>query len=235
MAAVGPHSDGLGAGVSAELPDERSAVPFAGVYAVTMAMGGDTVHLFIGIPAQAEFRPLAARVRAKGEQTLPAPFAGLVMGVFVGTDSAALLPASGTDRPASGYMIAVPEGAPGGAGTRWWVTILAGTDTTGGSGASRLSLALLRLYQRRERLELTCLTDPNLANESARRRHEPALCDPAARLPLHRDDSPGDGVLVLGADGRARLEQHTETEGGELTMWGSRVTRFAARGFSRAQ
>ncbi len=209
-------------------------VPFAGIYAVTLALGPDTASLYIRIPAQAEFRLLATPARARRKDPA-APVGAMVIPVFIGTDSTALPMAASNESPTDGYMLAAPEGTSSASGTRWWVTVLAGADTTEATGASRLSRALLRLRQQREDLELSCLTDPKTENEAARKLDEPVPCDEASRLPVHRDEDLGDGVLFLGNDGRARLEQRTDTGGGELTMWGSRVNQVVARVDSRKQ
>ena len=198
-----------------------------------MALGRDTANLFIRVPTQAKFQVLAALETAKGKH--PAPVAALVIPIFVGTDSAGLPDASDGEPVTGGYMFAAPESAAGATGTRWWVTVLAGVDTTEATGVSRLSRALLRLQQQRDQWQLRCLTDPKVENDAAKKRDEPLPCDVASRLPVHRDEEWGDGTLFLGTDGRARLEQRTETAGGELTMWGSRVNRVRPQGESRKQ
>lgn len=221
----GAPVEGLGAGVdAAAAPGDRIEVPFAGTYAVTVALGRDTANLFIRIPAEAEYRLLATPERSKGKEPPQAPVGGLVIPVVVSTDSVSLAAMLGNGPVTAGYMIAAPEGTAGVRGTRWWVTIMAGGDTTQSSGVSRLSRALLRLQQQREMLELGCLTDPKAENDVAKRRDELPPCDVASRLPVHRDKPLGDGVLFLGNDGRARVEQRSETNGGELTLWGSRVS-----------
>lgn len=229
------ESPGLGAGVGAGMPENRVMVPFAGIYSVTVALGRDTANLFIRIPTQAEFRLMAAPARVRGKHVRPAPVGGLMIPVFVGTDSTTLPKTVNNEPPTGGYMFAAPEGTPSASGTRWWVTVLAGADTTEATGASRLSRALLRVQQQREERELRCLTDPKTENEAAKKRDEPLPCDVASRLPVHHNEDLGDGVLFLGNDGRARLEQRTETGSGELTMWGSRVNRPAPKGESRKQ
>jgi hypothetical protein len=233
--AAAVETSGLGAGVGAGLSEGRVMVPFAGVYAVTVALGHDTANFFIRIPAQAEFKLMAAPARSHGKHVPPAPVGGMVIPLLIGTDSATLPRTLGNEPPTGGYMFAAPEGTPGASGTRWWVTVLAGADTTEATGASRLSRALLQVQQQREQLELSCLTDPKAENDAAKRREEPLPCDVASRLPVHRGEELGDGILYLGNDGRARLEQRTETAGGELTMWGSRVVRPGARGEFRKQ
>jgi hypothetical protein len=202
---------------------DRVAVPFAGTYQVTLALGRDTVDLFIRTAAEAELSTVIAPT-GRGQHGLGAAvIPGLLLPVFADPDSSAL-PSILDDQALPGSLVAAMDPTAG-SGRSWPITLLAGVDTSGATPAARLSRLLLAVRSEREALELRCREDPQAANKAARRSDEDEVCDEESGLPLAQRGVPGDGILVLSPDDRVRIEQRVETRDGELTMWGRRVSR----------
>jgi hypothetical protein len=197
-------------------------VPFAGTYQVTLALGPDTVDLFIRTAAEAELRPVIVPT-GRGRHGLgAAAIPGLLLPVYAGPDSSAL-PSILDDQALLGSLVAAMDPMAGSARS-WPITLLAGVDTMGATPAARLSRSLLAVRSEREALEVRCREDPRAANKAATRSDEDEVCDEESGLPLSRRGIPGDGILVLSPDDRVRIEQRVETRDGELTMWGRRVS-----------
>jgi hypothetical protein len=199
---------------------ERVRVPFGGTYRLTLALGADTADFVLRIGEQGTARSIAAPAPRKHRNAEPVPVRALIVPASLSADSSTVpaaeltgsITASAADTTTSGHG-------------RWWVTILAGADTDAATPAGRLSRLLLRVQAERERLAGRCEANAKGENRAAKKRDEPPPCDEASGLPVATSSTPGDGILFISSDGHARVEQRTETESGELTLWGSRIDR----------
>jgi hypothetical protein len=204
---------------------ETLPVAFAGTYRVTIALGADTAEFELRIGTHGREADVAMPAPGGRVRRGAVPIRALIVPV-------SLLEAASDDSGAARDSVREGDGtitaaladtsAPG----RWWVTILAGDDTLSDMPAGRLSRLLRRAQHVRSALAERCRDNARDENRAAERRDDPAPCHLATGLPLWgAATAAGDGVLVLWPDGQARVEQRTETDGGELTLWGSRVPR----------
>jgi hypothetical protein len=183
-----------------------------------MALGADTADFVLRIGEQGTERNIAVPAPRKRRIARPAPVRPLIVPASLASDSSAVPAAEVT-----GTIMAVAAGTADSGGGHWWVTILGGADTGAATPAARLSRLLLMVQADRERLALRCEANAKGENRLAKKLDEPPPCDEASGLPIAAAGPPGDGILFLGSDGRARVEQRTQTENGELTLWGSRI------------
>lgn len=203
---------------------ETLPVAFAGSYQVTLALGADTAEFTLQIGGYGREADIAMPAPGGRARRGAVPIRALIVPASLreaASDDSAL--AGSSVRSGDGTITAAlaDTSAPG----RWWVTILAGDDTLSETPAGRLSRLLRRAQLERAKLAERCRANAREENRAAERRDDPAPCHPATGLPLSSAATAGDGVLVLWPDGQARVEQRTETEAGELTLWGSRVPR----------
>jgi hypothetical protein len=199
---------------------DRVRAPFAGTYRLTLALGPDTADFVLHIGEQGVERSIATPAPRKRGDSESVPVRALIVPVSLSTDSSTV-PAAELTGSITASAADTATSGPG----RWWVTILAGADIDGATAAGRLSRLLLRVQAEREGLAGRCEANAKGENRAAKKRDEPPLCDEASGLPVATSSTPGDGILFIGSDGHARVEQRTETEGGELTLWGSRIDR----------
>jgi hypothetical protein len=204
--------------VSSLSSEDRLPIPFAGSYVLSLALGADTADFLLRIGEQGVERSIAMPAQRKRRLPEPAAVRALIVPASLSTDSS-IVPAA----ELTGSIAASPEDTTAFGHGRWWVTILAGADTDAATPAGRLSRLLLKVRAEREGLALRCEADAKGENRLAKRRNEPPPCDQASGLPI--SNATWDGILFLGADGNARVEQRTQTDRGELTLWGSRIAR----------
>jgi hypothetical protein len=224
FAVVNAHRDDSSAADSLPGAQDGATVPFAGTYQLTMALGADTADLVLRIGQRGEEQNIAVPALPKHRTTQPAPVRVLIVPASLSTDSSAM-PAGEADSSAALNGMIMASAADTMSPGRWWVTVLAGDDTTSDTPAARLSRLLRRTQAERSALAERCRTDARRENRAADRRDDPVPCDEATGLPLSRSSVWSDGVLVVLPDGGAHVEQRTQTEAGELTLWGSRVPR----------
>jgi hypothetical protein len=198
--------------------EDRVRIPFAGTYLLTMALGADTADFVLLIGEQGVERNIAVPASRKRRITRPAPVRALIVPASLSTDTSTVPTAELTGT----ILASAADTAASGAG-RWWVTILGGADTGAATPAARLSRLLLMVQADRERLAMHCEANAKGENRVAKKLEEPPPCDAASGLPIAAAGPPGDGILFLGSEGHARVEQRTQTESGELTLWGSRI------------
>ena len=199
---------------------DRVRIPFAGTYLLTMALGTDTADFVLLIGDHGTERNIAVPAPRKRRVARRAPVRALIVPASLSTDSSAVPAAELT-----GTIMASAADTAASGGGRWWVTLLGGADTGAATPAARLSRLLLMVQADRERLALGCEANAKGVNRLAKKLEEPPPCDEASGLPIAAAGPPGDGILFLGSDGHARVEQRTQTDSGELTLWGSRIHR----------
>lgn len=222
VADTGPRGSDTSEAVPAEATSHPILVPFAGTYRLTMALGADTADFILRVGEQGVERSIAMPASRKRQKERPAPLRALIVPASLSTDSSTV-PAVEVDSSVTLTGTITASASDTASPGQWWVTILAGDDTASDTPAARLSRLLRRVEAERTALAERCRMSAKDENRAAKRLDEPAPCDESSGLPFSRTASSGDGVLVFWPDGRARVEQRTQTEAGELTLWGSRI------------
>lgn len=203
-------------------------VGLSGTYQVVAVLGTDTAVVYFRTTAT----PLAPLV-ADSLRRPQAPIApaGLVLPVLIAADSGALdAPGLAWDRgappPHTGRgLLFMAMADSNDSRALWQVTLLGGGDSTGNTGWARISRAMGRAVAEPERRTAQCRTQAGRLNKAAQKAGQPPVCDGATGLPLFRAGLADNGRLIAGKDGHISISQKTETEEGEVVLWGKRVSR----------
>jgi hypothetical protein len=203
-------------------------VSLAGTYQVVAILGTDTAVVYFRTAATA-LAPMVSDSLHRPEAPM-AP-AGLVLPVLIAADSAALespglawdrgAPPAGTGR---GFLFMTTADSSGSRAV-WQVTLLGGGDSVGKSPLARISRAMARQAAEPGRRAALCRTQAGRLNKAAVKAGQQTVCDDATGLPLFRASLADDGRLVAARDGQVSISQKTETDEGEVVLWGKRVSR----------